>query len=115
MNADLIHIVQQKFRQAFTGEAIMVFSPGRINLIGEHTDYNNGFVCPAAIDKGIVLMIGKSDADYSKIISMDMNETLLLDLNALQKIEGHTWKNYIIGVIAELIKGHNPITNFNCV
>ncbi|WP_111682283.1 galactokinase [Winogradskyella tangerina] len=115
MNYELIHTVKEKFQAEFEGEALMVFSPGRINLIGEHTDYNNGFVFPAAIDKGIALMISKSENAHSTIVSVDMKETLEVDLKNLNRIEAPTWKNYIIGVIAELMKVNPNITNFNCV
>ena len=115
MNSELIHNVSTTFNKYFDGDSLTVFSPGRINLIGEHTDYNNGFVFPAAIDKGIALAIGKSDKTHSRVVSIDMEEELTLNLDELEKVEGHTWKNYIIGVIAELIKAGGNITNFNCV
>ena len=115
MISEVLHTVSEAFKSEFKDEGIMVFSPGRINLIGEHTDYNNGFVFPAAIDKGIALMIAKSDRAYSTIVSIDMNETLELNLNALNRIEGHTWKNYCIGVVAEFLKVNKGLGNFNCV
>ena len=60
-------IVSKKYKEIFNkNEAFVVRSPGRINIIGEHTDYNEGFVLPAAIDKGIYVAIGKRD-DTEKI------------------------------------------------
>ena len=60
MNRTLSENIKSSFINKFGTEPIMVFSPGRINIIGEHTDYNDGFVFPAAVDKGIVAAIGKS-------------------------------------------------------
>jgi len=66
----------QKFELQFGKEAdLVVFSPGRINLIGEHVDYNDGFVFPAAINKGIFIAIGKSHNAFTRIHAMDMEET----------------------------------------
>ena len=62
MSKELIQSVKQRFKTQFEGDPLMVFSPGRINLIGEHTDYNDGFVFPAAIDLGIVLALKKSSS-----------------------------------------------------
>ncbi|MBC3845346.1 galactokinase [Winogradskyella echinorum] len=115
MSKKLINKVEKSFISEFNTNPLMIFSPGRINLIGEHTDYNNGFVFPAAIDKGIVLAIEKSDNNYSKVISIDMHEELILNLKNLKKIKENTWKNYIIGVIAEILKKGKEFTNFNCV
>lgn len=115
MNSRLVNEVRHRYRTIFNSPETLVFSPGRINFIGEHTDYNNGFVFPAAIDQGIVLAIGKSDNTYSTIISIDMGEKLVIDLGSLKKIEESTWKNYVIGVIAEIFKTGKEITNFDCV
>ncbi|WP_439151337.1 galactokinase [Winogradskyella sp.] len=114
MSKQLIHKVENHFKAEFNVEPLMVFSPGRINLIGEHTDYNNGFVFPAAIDKGIAMAIGKSDTDRSTIVSLDMGEHLVVDLKNLQRIEDNTWKNYVLGVVSEILKTEKEITNFNC-
>ena len=62
MSKELIQSVKESFNTQFHGDPLMVFSPGRINLIGEHTDYNDGFVFPAAIDLGIALAINKSSS-----------------------------------------------------
>ncbi|MFC0603086.1 galactokinase [Winogradskyella pulchriflava] len=115
MNKKLIQQVHHSFKDQFNTEPMLIFSPGRINLIGEHTDYNNGFVFPAAIDKGIVMAIGKSDANYTRAVSLDMNEDVIINLDNLQRIEDNTWKNYVIGVTAEILKAGKKITNYNCV
>ena len=61
MSATLIKDVKETFIKEFKTEPLLIFSPGRINIIGEHTDYNDGFVFPAAVNKGIAAAIQKSD------------------------------------------------------
>ncbi|WP_299394796.1 galactokinase [uncultured Gelidibacter sp.] len=114
-NKKLIKDVKQRFKSHFNTEPLLVYSPGRINLIGEHTDYNEGFVFPAAINKGIALAIQKSDASTSKVIALNMEEAHEFGLDALKPLSDGGWRNYILGVIAEVQKlGKNP-GNFNSV
>jgi galactokinase len=81
----------------------MVFSPGRINLIGEHTDYNDGFVFPAAIDLGIVLAINKSSSKTSRVYALNKKESYEIDLNQISPQKNGGWRNYVIGVIGDRI------------
>jgi len=83
MNQKLIHSVKQSFQNHFEKKPLMVFSPGRINLIGEHTDYNEGFVFPAAIDLGIVLAIQKSASNRSCVYALNKEEMYEIDLSNL--------------------------------
>jgi len=64
MSATLIKDVKKTFIETFNTEPLLIFSPGRINIIGEHTDYNDGFVFPAAVNKGIVAALQKSDSKF---------------------------------------------------
>ncbi len=105
--------IKDKFIKTFNQEPLMVRSPARVNIIGEHTDYNEGFVLPSAIDKEIVVAISKSD-DKSKLYSLDLDDSYEFDINNIQKIE-KTWTHYILGVIEELKKLDLKIENFNCV
>lgn len=105
--------INHAFNAFFPGKPLMVFAPGRINIIGEHTDYNDGFVFPAAIDKGIVAAIQKSIDSYSRIIALDVKDELQIDLNSLKSIENGGWKNYVIGVVAEIKKLRPELSNFN--
>lgn len=106
--------VKKIYQQAF-GDAPKVFaSPGRINLIGEHTDYNNGFVLPAAIDKAIYLAIGKAEGTMGKWISVDFNETVEIDFNEI-KHHNVQWVNYVLGMVQQFqLRGHH-IPAFNVV
>lgn len=107
--------VQQRFNELFNDNSLLVFSPGRINLIGEHTDYNEGFAFPAAINKGIAVAIAKSKDKESTIVAMDKNERYSFSLNNLQPIKKGGWRNYILGVVAEMNKKGYSFGNFNLV
>lgn len=105
---NLADSIRDIFQKKFETEPVLIQSPGRVNLIGEHTDYNDGFVLPAAIQKVIVLAIAPNELTKIRAFSSDMNESVVLDLNDLQKSDKH-WANYIKGVVSELQKaGHNP-------
>jgi len=104
MNKELIEHIKSNFKVEFKTNPLLVFSPGRINLIGEHTDYNDGFVFPAAIDKGIVAAIQKSDSKYCTVFAVDKNEKLKFLLDTIKPIENGGWRNYVLGVIAEIQK-----------
>jgi len=109
-----IEQVQKKFKKLFNETPIIVRSPGRVNLIGEHTDYNMGFVLPAAIDKSIYFVISPRTDDTCKVFAIDMNdncEFLISDLRFSKK----GWPNYLMGVVDQLNKAGYKIKGFNCV
>jgi galactokinase len=82
-------------------------APGRINLIGEHTDYNGGFVMPTAIDKHFTFAIAPNGTDAFRFYASDLDETASFTLGDLQP--GHGWKNYLMGVIDGLVRrGKTP-------
>ena len=115
MSKELIQSVKQRFKTRFEGDPLMVFSPGRINLIGEHTDYNDGFVFPAAIDLGIVLAINKSSSKTSQVYALNKKESHEIDLNQISPQKNGGWRNYVIGVIGELQKLGITLGNFNSI
>ena len=106
--------VDHTFRERFHEEPIVVRSPGRVNIIGEHTDYNNGFVLPAAIDKAIFVAITKRKDSQILLYSDDFREEFQADLNHL-KPSDKVWPNYILGVVDQLLKRKYSITGFNLV
>lgn len=112
-NEKLIKDVKKRFKEQFKTKPLLVYSPGRINLIGEHTDYNEGFVFPAAINKGIALAIQKSDASNSQIVALNMEELFQFGLDGLKPLNDGGWRNYILGVVAELQKLGKAPGNFN--
>jgi len=113
MNTSLITNIKNSFITKFESEPIMIFSPGRINIIGEHTDYNDGFVFPAAVDKGIVAGVQKSDSNTSSAYAADKDETIEFSLNNLKPLAKGSWQNYILGVVAEIQNRSKTIGNFN--
>lgn len=102
----------EKFRQVFESSPLLVRSPGRVNIIGEHTDYNEGFVLPAAIDKAIFVAINKRDDNRLKLYSSEFNEFFEIELDDLKKSSVH-WANYILGVVAQFLKKGLPLQGFN--
>lgn len=93
---------------------LSVDSPGRINLIGEHTDYNNGFVMPTAIDKKIYFNFRKNNSEtHCRIYSKTFDRSFEFDIDDIQKGEG--WENYIIGVVNELNLLGKTISGFDCI
>ncbi|MFP2995854.1 galactokinase [Spongiivirga sp. MCCC 1A20706] len=100
--------------KAFNAD-ITVHSPGRINFIGGHTDYNDGLVLPTAIDQKIHLYFKKSNnPDICTINSIGFDNTLKINLNHIQKSE-HQWENYILGVIHGLQQYSSAISGFDCI
>ena len=115
MNKKIVKEVQKSFISHFKTKPLVIFSPGRINLIGEHTDYNEGFVFPAAINKGIALAIQKSNSKKSSVYALNKDEIHEFSLDAIQPLENGGWRNYILGVIAEIQKTGIELENFNIV
>ena len=101
------------FKKYFSSAPHLYFSPGRINFIGEHIDYNDGFVLPAAIDKGIVYAIALNNSDTINFYSVDFNERLSVDIHDIKKMDG--WKNYVLGVLNEFLLLKKEIKGFDCV
>lgn len=111
----LANTVKRKYIENFSQEPMLVRSPGRVNLIGEHTDYNGGFVLPAATDKAVYLAICASDAEIGTWISVDMNEKVEIDFRVITEMSNHRWANYILGVIEQFQKRGIKVQPFNCV
>lgn len=107
--------IATQFKQTFEKEAtLIVRAPGRINLIGEHTDYNDGFVLPAAIDKAIYFAISPRTDKACTIVSFDFNETFTFQLDNLIAQPRH-WANYLMGVVDEVQKAGHAIQGFDLV
>tara|TARA_B110000503_G_scaffold143271_1_gene243661 strand:+ start:2645 stop:3790 length:1146 start_codon:yes stop_codon:yes gene_type:complete len=115
MNKELISQVKDCFIERFKVQPLMVFSPGRINLIGEHTDYNDGFVFPAAIDLGIALAINKSSSKVSRVYALNNGEMHDIDLHNMRPIKDGGWRNIALGVVVELAKMNKIVGNFDTV
>ena len=99
-----------------TAHELQVRAPGRINLIGEHTDYNGGFVFPAAVGHEIRFAIGKSDSpDDCSLYAQDLGERFDFKLSEMTPLPPNSWGNYLMGVAAEIIKTGRSIQGFNLV
>lgn len=95
-------------------DEIVVDSPGRINLIGGHTDYNNGYVLPAAIDRKIGFRLWRnSTMETCNIHSKGYAEPLHIDLRKIEK-SSVEWQNYLLGVIAGIQKLGHSLEGFDC-
>jgi len=106
--------ITRTFKEEFENEPLIIRAPGRINLIGEHTDYNNGFVLPASIDKAIFIAITNSNNSTSKIIAADLDDSIEFEIDQINRSDKQ-WTNYIFGVIDQLIQAGHKINNFNAV
>ena len=110
MTQPIAHIYQE----LFSSEPMMIRSPGRINLIGEHTDYNLGFVLPAAIDKEIEFAIGTNHTQTVNLYAADVDQHYSFPLDQIQPSSVH-WANYIIGSVDQIQKKGLELAGFNCV
>jgi galactokinase len=100
-----IEQLKAKFIEKFgEGEVSGYFSPGRVNLIGEHTDYNGGFVFPCALSFGIYCLVRKTDRKTVRFASMNMPFEAEVSVEDLNKAIGKEWVNYPIGVFAQFMK-----------
>jgi galactokinase len=106
--------IQNKFQQLFEAEPLIVRSPGRVNIIGEHTDYNEGFVLPAAINKAIYIAIGKRSDDKICLYAQEYQEGYECTLSTVAPSD-NAWPNYILGVVAQLQKNGYQPGGFNLV
>jgi galactokinase len=93
---------------------ITINSPGRINFIGEHTDYNMGYVLPTAIGNKITFQLAKNDSEYTCNVYSKGYEGFSLDLNNLSKSENE-WENYVLGVLNEISKLTDKVKGFDCI
>jgi galactokinase len=106
--------VEKRYRDIFNEQPTLFKAPGRINIIGEHTDYNDGFVLPGAIDKYIYVAIGKNKTRTINLHSISYNESISVMLDDVSK-SNTMWANYILGVVNELLKRYIKLEGFNVV
>lgn len=106
--------INEEFKKRFGESGILYASAGRINLIGEHTDYNGGFVFPGAIDKVIEAEIRPNDTDKVRVYSIDINDYAEFGLNEADA-PSQQWARYIFGVCRETIKRGGVVKGFDAV
>jgi len=106
-------LVLKHFGEKFSGSPKLYFSPGRINLIGEHIDYNDGYVMPAAIDKGIYFSIAENQTDTIHFYAVDFDEHFSISIQDIKINRG--WRNYVLSVVNEFNLLGISLRGFNCV
>lgn len=109
--------IKQLFTETFSAApAIIVRSPGRINLIGEHTDYNNGWVLPASINKAVYFAAAPRTDNIIEVYAADLKDRdIILADQAQQRTSGKTWANYLRGMVDQLQKMGKKIPGCNVV
>ena len=109
------NILLENYKKHFGDEEPRFFTaPGRINIIGEHTDYNGGFVLPGAVDKAITMAIKPNGSEYVNLISVDHDDAaLFFRIGGPQPKE--QWASYFYGVIEEMRKRGATVGGFNAV
>lgn len=116
MNTAIIQNVLDTFQSNFIGQPLLVRAPGRINLIGEHTDYNNGFVLPASVEQAIYLALSQSgDSEQCSLISLDMEDRYDFKLSEISPLPANSWQNYLLGVVAQMQDAGYALQGFNVV
>lgn len=108
------HIVKSKFKELYRAEPLLIHAPGRINLIGEHTDYNNGFVMPAAIHMGVQFAFAITSKNTS-IHSVKYNQSYTPDLANPVKVAQPEWVNYFLGIMNQINARGLKLGSFNCL
>lgn len=107
--------IQARFHALFKKEPLIIRAPGRINLIGEHTDYNDGFVMPAAVDKEIFFGIAASNDSRCVVYSLKYDERFEIDLDDPKPVDEPQWANYLLGVLHQFKAHGYPVKPFYCV
>lgn len=106
--------ISDQFQKLFNEKPLLIRSPGRVNLIGEHTDYNEGFVLPTAIDKAIYFAISPRDDGQFIMYAHDLNNSHSFSIDSIIKSE-KGWPNYLMGVVDQIRNMNYHISGFNCI
>lgn len=109
-----VNLISEKFEAYYSAGGEIYTSPGRINLIGEHTDYNGGFVLPGAIDKSITAAIRLNGTDRVRATALDLDESCEFGLEESDTPQP-LWAKYIFGVCREIAKRGGKTTGFDTV
>ena len=110
MKNELTRIFIEQFQAS---PQVIVRSPGRVNIIGEHADYNNGFVLPAAIDKAAYIALSLRQDEEIHLTAIDLKENFSTTIHQLKPIGDISWPNYILGGAAQFVKKCIPLKGFN--
>jgi galactokinase len=108
--AEVSALFAQQFNEA---PSFVIASPGRINLIGEHVDYNCGFVLPAAIDKYMYVAVSHRNDSHILLHAADLNQNYQTNLDAPLQPSSSGWPNYVLGVVHDLLEAGYSVSGFN--
>lgn len=108
----LVESVKRNFELKFGRRPVMIASPGRINLIGEHTDYNEGFVLPGATDRVVVMAVAERDDRLCRFYSLDFDQYYEATLDNLSRSEIR-WPDYLQGVLDQFLKSGCKISGID--
>ena len=107
-----ISVIKQKFKELFDASGNVYASPGRVNLIGEHTDYNLGFVLPGAVDKGVTAVIAPNGTNKCRLYAQNFEDSCEFEIG-VKPIK--SWALYIYGVVEEIRKKSLDVGGFDTV
>jgi galactokinase len=111
---ELIEDTIERYRQLYgQPPEVVVTAPARVNLIGEHTDYNDGFVLPVAIDRNIVIAAGARNDMLMKLHSVDLLSSADFSVDSIHYHDEHSWMNYTAGVAYFFQKRKYPLAGAN--
>jgi galactokinase len=110
----MISQLTKTFQSYFASTPLVAFAPGRINLIGEHTDYQEGFVFPAAVSQGIWVGIQKNELSVCRLYSMDFAQEFSFELDFISPKNGH-WATYVMGMCALMKQSGYGVRGFDMV
>src|SRR4051812_24472452 len=103
-----VGLIREQFQNHYnTPPRLIVRAPGRVNLLGAHTGYNEGYVLPVAIDRATYVAVRPSDDQRIQVFAADLAEEDAFDLDQIERSAAHPWSNYIRGVVKSLlVAGH---------
>lgn len=107
--------IRARFRELYGGEPRLVRAPGRVNLIGEHTDYNDGFVLPVAIDRDILVAAAPRTDRTVRVYSMNFDQSTSFSLDRIDHDAGAPWSNYVRGVAHFLLEAGAKLPGIDAV
>jgi galactokinase len=109
----MVKSIETLFKEKYGKQPIVVAAPGRVNLIGEHTDYNQGFVLPGAVDKKIYMGIAENNSNSINIFAKQFNESFSFDLDDIKPVKG--WPTYLLGVSFYMLQAGAKIRGLDVV
>jgi galactokinase len=115
MAVSIVESLKKMFVEMYLTEPLIVKSPGRVNIIGEHTDYNEGFVLPAAIDKAAYIAVSLREDNEIHLTAFDLNEKFTTTVEELKPVGDISWPNYILGAAAQFLKKGISLKGFNAI